>query len=221
MPATRRSPPRARTRRPPEAIAGSVADQPPFVGLTGGLGAGKSTALASLERLGAAVLSTDQVVHDLYQSDELRDAVVSRWGREVAPGGEVDRTAVARRVFASEDDRRWLENLLWPRVGARVAEWREQVLRRRPPPPAAVVEVPLLFEAGMDTAFDATIAIVAAEDVRARRAGGRGHAAVDERAARQLSQEEKSRRATFAVVNDGSRAELEAELSLVLDKLRR
>ena len=75
--------------------------------------------------------------------------------------------------------------------------------RRDPPPRAAVVETPLLFEAGMEGAYDATIAVVADEDVRAERAGARGHAAVDERAARQLPQDEKADRATFAVANDG------------------
>src|SRR3712207_4063027 len=120
----------------------------PFVGLTGGVGAGKSTALAALERLGAATLSTDAVVHELYGSDELREAVAERWGPDVVRGGEVDRAAVAARVFASEEDRRWLEQTLWPRVGARVAEWRAELDGRDPPPRAAVVEVPLLFEAG-------------------------------------------------------------------------
>ena len=72
----------------------------PFVGLTGGMGAGKSTALAELERLGAAVLSTDAVVHELYEDERLRDAVVERWGEDVAPGGMVDRAAVAERAFA-------------------------------------------------------------------------------------------------------------------------
>lgn len=191
-----------------------------FIGLTGGIGAGKSTALAALERLGAATLSTDAVVHDLYASEEVRAAVVERWGEEVAPGGVVDRTAVAARAFASDEDRRWLEGLLWPRVGTRVAGWREEVAAREPEPPAAVVEVPLLFEAGMDGAFDATLAVVADEDVRAHRAGARGHAALDERAARQLTQEEKGRRATFTVANSGTEAELERQLSAILDKLR-
>jgi dephospho-CoA kinase len=184
------------------------------------LGAGKSTALAVLEGLGAAVLSTDAVVHDLYESPELRDAVVARWGREVAPGATVDRSAVAAKAFASAADRAWLEGLLWPRVGQRVDDWRRQVAGLDPAPRAAVIEVPLLFEAGMDGAFDATIAVVADEDIRATRAGGRGQVAVDERAARQLPQEEKARRATFVVANNGTTAELERELSAILDKLK-
>src|SRR5438270_7109853 len=93
----------------------------PFVGLTGGLGAGKSAALAALERLGAAVLSTDAVVHELYAGDELRDAVVERWGPAVAPEGVIDRAAVAQRAFGTPADRVWLEELIWPRVAARVA----------------------------------------------------------------------------------------------------
>lgn len=192
----------------------------PFVGLTGGIGAGKSTALAALERLGAAVLSTDAVVHDLYGSPEVRDAVVARWGERVAPGGEVDRAAVARAAFASAEERAWLEGLLWPGVGARIAAWREDVSRREPPPAAAVIEVPLLFESGMDAAFDATVAVVADEALRAERAAGRGHAALDERAARQLTQAEKAARATHVIVNDGSVAQLESELSALLEKLR-
>jgi dephospho-CoA kinase len=192
----------------------------PFVGLTGGLGAGKSTALAALERLGAATLSTDAVVHELYASAEVRDAVVARWGPAVAPGGVVDRSAVAAHAFASEEERHWLEQQLWPRVGARVAQWRAEVAAREPGPPAAVVETPLLFEAGLEGMYDATIAVIADEDVRARRAAGRGHAAVDERAARQLTQDEKARRATFAVRNSGTVEDLEHELSSVLARLR-
>jgi dephospho-CoA kinase len=192
----------------------------PFVGLTGGLGAGKSTALAALERLGAATLSTDAVVHELYATDDVRDAIVARWGEDVAPAGAVDRSAVAARAFAAPAERAWLEGELWPRVGARVAAWREQVDGLEPAPVAAVVETPLLFEAGMEANYDATIAVVADEDVRAARAGARGHVAADERAARQLTQDEKARRATFAVHNSGTVEELERQLSGVLATLR-
>lgn len=111
--------------------------------------------------------------------------------------------------------------MLWPRVGARVLAFREQTLAQEPPPPAAVVETPLLFEAGLESAYDATIAIVAPEELREERAAGRGHAAVGERTSRQLSQEEKAARATYAVVNDGSVEQLEARLSELLAKLSR
>ncbi len=191
----------------------------PFVGLTGGLGAGKSTALAVLGRLGAATLSTDAVVHELYATDEVRDAVAARWGAEVAPGGVVDRAAVARHAFADPAERAWLEGLLWPLVGARVAAFREAALAADPPPAAAVVETPLLFEAGLDGLYDATVAVVADEPVRAERAAARGHAAVDERAARQLTQDEKAERATFVVANSGTVGDLERQLADVLGTL--
>jgi dephospho-CoA kinase len=191
----------------------------PFVGLTGGLGAGKSTALAALERLGAATISTDAIVHELYADESVVAAVTSRWGPDVAPGGVVDRSAIARHAFASPEERAWLEGLLWPLVGRRVAEWRRGLEAREPPPAAAVVETPLLFEAGLEGGYDATIAVIAEEEVRAARAAARGHHAVDERSARQLSQEEKAARATYVVTNSGTVEELEAELSAVLEKL--
>jgi dephospho-CoA kinase len=145
---------------------------------------------------------------------------VRRWGDEMAPGGVVDRHAIARRAFAGPAEREWLEGLIWPKVGERIAEWRAVESGREPPPPALVVEVPLLFESGLESAFDATIAIVADDDIRAARAAARGHEAVDERTARQLSQQEKSQRATYAVQNSGSIRELEQKLSSVLAKLR-
>ena len=192
----------------------------PFIGLTGGLGAGKSTALAALADLGAATLSTDEVVHDLLNGAELRDEVVARLGDEVAsPGGGVDRDAIASRVFDSPEDREWLEGLLWPRVGQRVVEFRTEVDANYPPPPAAVVEVPLLFEANMQDAFDHTVAVVADEEARAERAGGRGHEGVEGRAGRQLSQAEKSQRADFTVRNDGTEEELKRELASLLVRI--
>jgi dephospho-CoA kinase len=189
------------------------------VGLTGGIAAGKSTALEALERLGAAVLSTDRVVHELYDDPEVTRAVEERFGAEVAPGGVVDRAAVARAAFATPGDRAWLEALLWPRVGARMMAWREGLEKKTPKPRAAVVEVPLLFEAGMEAAFDATLVVVAEEGLRAQRAGARGHHSLEERSARQLSQEEKAQRATYVVTNDGAVPQLEQKLSAVLEKL--
>jgi dephospho-CoA kinase len=159
------------------------------------------------------------VVHELYSDPEVRAAVVARWGDNVAPDGVVDRHAVARRAFATPEERAWLEGLLWPRVGERIAEWRAIESTREPPPAALVVEVPLLFESGGEAAYDATIAVVADDEIRAARAAARGHEAVDERTARQLSQQEKAHRATYAVHNSGTISDLEHTLSTILAKL--
>ena len=192
---------------------------PPFIGLTGGMGAGKSEALAALERLGAATLSTDAVVRELLEGDAVRDELVARFGDQVAPEGRIDRTAVATLVFEQPDELKWLEGVLWPHVGERVNSWREEMSALEPAPRALVVEVPLLFEAGMDGVFDHTIAVVADEQVRSARAAERGHAGVESRDTRQLSQQEKAERAEYVVQNDGDLKELEDTLSELLDNI--
>ncbi len=195
---------------------GWPAERVPFVGLTGGLGAGKSAALAAAAELGVATISTDDVVHELLATEEMRDLLTQRFGPDVAPEGTVDRGVVAAKVFHAPEDREWLEALLWPRVGRKLSQWRTWVEATDSPPPVALVETPLLFEAGMEDFYDFTIAVVADESLRSERAAGRGHRAVAERSGRQLTQEEKSRRATFTVRNDGTLEELKAEISTVL-----
>ena len=165
------------------------------------------------------MLSTDRVVHELYEDDDVVSAVRGRFGDAIERDGVVDRGVLARVAFATSEDRAWLEGLLWPRVGSRMAAWRESLAASPDPPRALVVEVPLLFESGMDRAFDATIAVIASEDLRAARAGGRGHEALEERSARQLTQQEKAQRATYVVSNDGDVGELESKLSTVLEIL--
>ena len=144
------------------------------------------------------------------------NALIARFGDSVAPNGVVDRAALAAAAFASDESRAWLEQLMWPRVGQAMVDWRAEQEQLDPKPRASVIEVPLLFESGMDGAFDATIAVVVNEEVRAERAAERGHAAVDERTARQLSQAEKAAKATVSVFNDGTVEQLRAELSSAL-----
>ncbi|HTT95015.1 MAG TPA: dephospho-CoA kinase [Solirubrobacterales bacterium] len=192
---------------------------PPLtIGLTGGIAAGKSEALAAFGRLGAATLSSDAVVHDLLEGESLRAAMTERWGPEVAPpGAPTDRGRIGGIVFADPAELGWLESKIHPAVGAATAAWIEAL-------PAdvefAVIEVPLLFEGGREKVFDTTVSVVAAEDVRRERAAARGHALVDAREARQLTQEEKADRAEHVIVNDGSVADLEAALSALLAKLQ-
>jgi dephospho-CoA kinase len=191
---------------------------PLTIGLTGGIAAGKSEALAAFERLGAATLSSDAVVHELLESEQLRQILVERWGPEVAPEGRVDRARIGEIVFADPDQLTWLEEQIHPLVAERTAAWLGSLPAATE---VAVVEVPLLFEGGRHEAFDTTVAVVTEDELRRRRAAARGHTLVDEREARQLSQPQKAERADHVVANDGTVEELEGALSALLAKLRR
>jgi len=188
------------------------------IGLTGGIAAGKSEALKAFARLGAATLSSDAVVHELLESEALRERLAERWGPEVVADGGVDRAKIGEIVFADPGELSWLEQQIHPLVQARTAEW---LLSLPAETEVAVVEVPLLFEVGGERPFDTTVSILTSDEVRRERAAARGHALVDEREARQLTQEEKAGRAEHVVENDGSVQDLERALSALLEKLRR
>jgi dephospho-CoA kinase len=188
-----------------------------FVGLTGGIGAGKAETLAAFERAGAATLSTDRVTHDLLDDDEVRAALVERWGEGVAPGNAIDRNKVGEIVFADRDELTFLEGVMHPRVGVHVLEWRQAL---GPDVEVAIVEVPLLFEAAMEDAFDATVAVVADDEIRDARLRERDHAGLAGREERQLDQAEKERRADHVIRNDGSLEELGRKVNQLIGQLR-
>jgi dephospho-CoA kinase len=189
---------------------------PLTIGLTGGIAAGKSEALSAFERLGAATISSDAVVHELLDSEPLLGRLTERWGAEVAPEGRVDRARVGEVVFADPDELAWLEAQVHPLVGERIGAWLGSLPEDVR---IAVVEVPLLFESEMEPVFDTTVAVVTADELRRARAEGRGHALVGEREARQLAQEEKAARAEHVVENDGTLEDLEQRLSVLVAKL--
>ena len=191
--------------------------RPLTIGLTGGIAAGKSTALDAFARLGAATISSDAVVHELLDSEPLLGRLVERWGEEVAPAGRVDRNRIGEIVFADPEQISWLEAQIHPLVGERIGGWLASLPEGTE---LAVVEVPLLFESGMDGVFDASVAIVTSDEVRRERAEARGHALVGERDARQLPQAEKAERANHVIENDGSVDDLEGALSALVEKLR-
>jgi dephospho-CoA kinase len=188
------------------------------IGLTGGIAAGKSEALKAFARLGAATLSSDAVVHELLESAPLRQRLSERWGPEVVDFEGINRAKIGEIVFADPEELSWLEEQIHPLVQEQTARW---LLSLPADTEVAVVEVPLLFEAGSDKAFDTTVAVVTGDEVRRERAAARGHTLVDEREARQLTQPEKAARAEHVVENDGSVEDLEQALSALLEKLRR
>jgi len=187
-----------------------------FIGLTGGIGAGKSEALAAFERQGAATLATDVVSHELLEDPAVHEALAERWGREIAPNGEIDRARVAERVFGDREELAFLESVLHPRVGQHLLDWRQ---RLDPATEVAVVEVPLLFEAAMEGAFDATVAVVADDEARNRRLAERGQPGLEGREDRQLDQEEKAKRADHVIRNDGTLEELEGQVTRLLAEI--
>ena len=190
--------------------------RPVAVALTGGIGAGKSEALKAFARRGAATASSDEIVHELLRSDEeVRRAIVERYGPAVEGGEGIDRAELGRIVFADRSELDWLERLLHPRVVRRYLAWREELARRPEPPRVAVVEVPLLYETGGEERFDEVVVVTARPEVRAARTD----VPDDGRAERLLPDEEKARRARFAYVNDGSLEELDAFVADVLERL--
>jgi dephospho-CoA kinase len=185
--------------------------RPLAVALTGGIAAGKSEALRAFGRHGAAVISSDDVVHRLYREDEgLRAALRERWAERVLRDGEVDRRAIGRIVFADRAELAWLEAELHPRVRAAVDDWLPAQTSD-----VAVAEIPLLFETGGEQRFDRVVVVTAPPEVREARRG-----AFAEREGRLVPEEEKVRRADFSYVNDGSLEELDAFAAGVLEELR-
>jgi dephospho-CoA kinase len=190
--------------------------RPVAVAITGGIGAGKSEALAAFARHGAATVSSDDIVHHLLRRPDVRERIVARLGNGmVGPDGEVDRGALGTAVFNDRDALRWLEGLLHPLVSSEYLQWREDLAKLPNPPRVCVTEVPLLYEVGAETRFDRVVAITAPEQLRR----ARSDVAVAEREARLLPDAEKVKRADFAYVNTGSLAELDAFVASVMREL--
>jgi dephospho-CoA kinase len=193
--------------------------RPIAVAITGGIGAGKSEALAAFARHGAAVISSDDIVHRLLQEDvHVREALRERFGDGVFDGnGDVDRGALAEIVFADREALDWLEGLLHPRVVEEYMSWREELAELDDPPRVSATEVPLLYEVAGQERFDAVVVVTAPPEVR----GARSEVAAEEREPRLLPDSVKMAQADFAYVNDDSLEKLDDFVQAVLRELSR
>jgi dephospho-CoA kinase len=191
--------------------------RPIAVAITGGIGAGKSTALASFRHHGAATVSSDEIVHHLLATDpDVKKALVERLGEDVlGEDGAPDRERIAFKVFRDRDALDFLEKLLHPLVSREYLAWREQLAALPEPPRVCVTEVPLLYEAGADERFDKVVVITAPSKLREARRGGR----MDDRESRLIPDREKVKRADFAYVNTGTPEELDAWVGEVMEAL--
>ena len=191
--------------------------RPLAVAITGGIGAGKSTALASFRRHGAATVSSDEIVHHLLATDpEVKEALVERLGEDIlGADGVPDRERIAHRVFNDREALDFLEKLLHPLVSREYMTWRDQLAALPDPPEVCVTEVPLLYEVGAETRFDKVVVVTAPTKLREARRGGR----TDDREARLIPDREKAKRADFTYVNTGSPEELDAWVAEVMATL--
>jgi dephospho-CoA kinase len=192
------------------------------VGLTGGIGAGKSEVARHLAELGARVIDADQLAREVVApgTDGLAE-VVTAFGPEVlGPDGALDRPALGRRVFGDDDARHRLESIIHPRVRARTAE----LVAAQPPDSVVVNDVPLLVEGGLAAGYDLVVVVLAEESIRVRRlmeVRGMTEDEARSRIAAQATDEQRRAVADVVLRNDGSLEELRSAVDeLWRDRLR-
>lgn len=189
-----------------------------IVGLTGGMGCGKSTAAALFAERGFRRLDADQVIRDEILTDpEVIRAVRDRFGPEVLDeAGRVRRGRVAEVVFADPAQLDWLENLLHPRL---LARWREVFAAAEGE--AFIVEVPLLFEKGLENWFDFTVCVTTGSATQLRRLEQRGipPELARQRLVKQLPLVRKCELADHVLLNDGSPEFLREQVNALADRL--
>lgn len=191
---------------------------PPIaVAITGGIGAGKSAALAAFRAHGAATVSSDEIVHHLLRSDpDVRSALTERFGDAILDEeGVPDRGRIAAIVFEDAEALAFLEALLHPVVSREYLTWREQLGALDDPPAVCVTEVPLLYESGGETRFDRVVVITAPRQLR----DARRRVPLDNRDSRLLDDREKLARADFHYVNTGTFEDLDAWVAGVMAEL--
>lgn len=160
------------------------------------------------------MLSADAIVHTLYHRQAVRDLIVERCGPGVLDAaGEVDRVALAGRVFDDPDALAWLEGVLHPLVEREFEAWVRDVLTHEPSPPLIVYESPLLFEAGLEARFDRTLVITADDAVRRERVAARGGLErLEQREERMWPARRRAASADDVIDNSGTTAELQAQV---------
>ncbi len=194
----------------------------PIIGLTGGIGSGKTFVAGLFGELGCRVINSDDLVREAYQTQDVKDAVRRRWGTGVfASDGAIDRSAMAHRIFASPDDRKALEAILHPIV----AERREQKMKDAAADPdvlAFVWDTPLLLETGLGGRCDAVVFIDAPKQVREQRVRSTRGWAASERSKReklQLPLDKKRKMSDYLICTDEDAGGVRNQTRKVLTKI--
>lgn len=188
------------------------------LGLTGGIGCGKSTVIRIFKEAGWNTLESDKIVADLLAGDEgVRSALRQHWGEAVfTQEGRVNRRAIAEKVFHEEGELVWLEALLHPLVRK---SWQGAVAAD--PQADWLVEIPLLFEKRLETAFDLVVCVASSPDVVENRMAARGYTGeeIERRRLRQMPLDEKMRLADHVITNAGSLEFLEKQTLRLIQQI--
>ena len=189
-----------------------------ILGITGGLGCGKSTAAQMFERRGFKRIDSDALVREqVLTSPPVVEAVKNRYGSPVVSAeGRIDRSALAAKVFADETELRWLEQLVHPRV---LALWREALASD--PRVKWIVEVPLLFEQSLENWFDFTVCVACAPALQLARLEQRGlsRELAGQRISKQLPLARKIELSDFVLWNEGTAEFLQAQVDRLVPAL--
>ncbi len=180
-----------------------------IVGLTGAVASGKSAALESFRRAGAFCVSTDSVAKEVLTSGACYHRILLNFGPGVfLNDGSIDRNKLAQAVFSDKSKRKRLESILHPQILDRTLS-----LIKKSHENIIIVEVPLLFEAGLTKCFDLTVCVDAPYRVRSRRAAARGWATgeLKRRSSAQFTAEKKAALADVVIGNAGTLKALEAQ----------
>ncbi len=195
---------------------------PPRIGLTGSVGAGKSSVARRLAERGALVIDADALARRATEDPEVLARIAAEVGPDLVVDGRLDRAATARRVFDDPAARSRLEAIVHPWVRRAAAAIEAAAMAAATPPPLVVHDVPLLFENGLEAGMDATVVVAAPFAQRAARLAARSgmdEAAVRARDAAQLDPVEKARRATFVIDNGGDEEDLDAAVAELWPRL--
>lgn len=184
------------------------------IAITGGVASGKTSVCQFFQELGAFVVDTDKIVHELLVSDtDLAQKIIRQFGPEVVKNRELDRRVIAEKVFKDSKSLQVLEELIHPAVLRKVEEFYVRACRENNYT-SFVVEIPLLFEIQGESFYDYTVTVVADEAIAKERFQSRGFQSIqyDQRMKRQLSPHQKATRSHYTLQNNGSLADLKKKV---------
>lgn len=202
----------------------SRSGRPRKIGLTGNIGSGKSTVATLLLQRGAALIDADALARAATDDPDVLECIAYKLGGDLVKNGQLDRQATAQRVFSDPQARQVLNGIVHPWVRARSDEQVQELLDADPPPPVILMDIPLLYENGLERTVDAVIVVDAPLDVRIARVMNRSGLRAEEVRARDAAQmplEEKVRRADYIVHNEGDLKALEEQVADLWAKLTR